>query len=190
MHTSIDLSEDARRFLDAVPFPMFVVDTNLTVRVVNSAAGRLSADEPEYVLRRLCGEALSCIHENESDLRCGETDFCPECAIRQAVDRAHAENRAVHARQEMVVQRGDEHREVFFEITASPFDRESGLVLLILADVTEIMSLRRIVPICASCKKVRSDREFWEQVELFFTRYANVEFTHGLCPECALKYDR
>jgi PAS domain S-box-containing protein len=53
--------------------------------------------------------------------------------------------------------------------------------------LSEIKSLRGIIPICSSCKKIRNDRGYWQQVEVFVTEHSDAEFTHGLCPECAKK---
>jgi len=43
------------------------------------------------------------------------------------------------------------------------------------------------VPICASCKKIRDDRGYWEEVEAYVTRHTDAQFSHGICPECAQK---
>lgn len=51
---------------------------------------------------------------------------------------------------------------------------------------SELKSLRKIVPICSHCKKIRDDSGFWESVEEYFKKYA--EFSHGICPVCAKKY--
>lgn len=51
--------------------------------------------------------------------------------------------------------------------------------------LAEIRTLRGILPICSSCKKIRDDQGFWEQVEVYFRNHSDVEFTHGICPECA-----
>jgi hypothetical protein len=48
----------------------------------------------------------------------------------------------------------------------------------------EIKTLRGILPICASCKKVRDDRGYWHQVEEYIKTHANVKLTHAICPEC------
>jgi hypothetical protein len=50
---------------------------------------------------------------------------------------------------------------------------------------SEIRQLRGIVPICASCKKVRDDDGFWDQVESYIAARTEAEFSHGLCPSCA-----
>jgi DNA-binding response OmpR family regulator len=48
----------------------------------------------------------------------------------------------------------------------------------------EIKTLRGIVPICASCKKIRDDKGFWSQVEVYVRDHSEAEFSHGLCPDC------
>ena len=47
-----------------------------------------------------------------------------------------------------------------------------------------IKVLKGLIPICAQCKKVRDDKGFWSQVEEYFSQHSDVEFSHGLCPEC------
>jgi DNA-binding NtrC family response regulator len=51
----------------------------------------------------------------------------------------------------------------------------------------EIKKLRGILPICASCKKIRDDKGYWTQVEIYISDHSGTEFTHGICPECAEK---
>jgi hypothetical protein len=48
----------------------------------------------------------------------------------------------------------------------------------------EIKTLRGILPICASCKKIRDDSGYWHQVEEYIKTHANVKLTHAICPEC------
>lgn len=53
-------------------------------------------------------------------------------------------------------------------------------------DVTHI--LKGFLPICAKCKKIRTDIGYWEQVEVFIRDHSKVEFSHSLCPACAKKF--
>lgn len=53
--------------------------------------------------------------------------------------------------------------------------------------LAEIRTLKGIIPICASCKKIRNDKGFWEQTEAYISRHSDAEFSHGVCPECAQK---
>lgn len=50
--------------------------------------------------------------------------------------------------------------------------------------LTEVKVLRGIVPICSSCKKIRDDNGFWQQVEVYVSAHSDAMFTHGICPEC------
>jgi len=53
--------------------------------------------------------------------------------------------------------------------------------------LAEIHTLRGIVPICSSCKKIRDDQGFWNQVEKYVEQRSLAEFSHSFCPECAEK---
>jgi FixJ family two-component response regulator len=50
--------------------------------------------------------------------------------------------------------------------------------------LANIKALRGMLPICASCKKIRDDTGYWSQIETYIRAHADVEFSHGLCPEC------
>lgn len=47
-----------------------------------------------------------------------------------------------------------------------------------------IKELNGLIPICSYCKKIRSDQNFWEQVESFVSNNSDAVFTHSICPEC------
>ena len=51
----------------------------------------------------------------------------------------------------------------------------------------EVRTLRGIVPICASCKNIRDDKGFWNQVEKYVSDHTEAEFSHSICPDCAEK---
>jgi AmiR/NasT family two-component response regulator len=53
--------------------------------------------------------------------------------------------------------------------------------------LSEIKTLRGILPICASCKNVRDDKGYWNQIESYIRDHSEAEFSHSLCPECAKK---
>ncbi len=48
----------------------------------------------------------------------------------------------------------------------------------------KIKTLKGLIPICAGCKKVRSDDDYWEEVEIYIRDRSEADFTHGLCPDC------
>ncbi|HPC35838.1 MAG TPA: PAS domain-containing protein [Candidatus Marinimicrobia bacterium] len=51
----------------------------------------------------------------------------------------------------------------------------------------KIKTLKGLIPICASCKKIRDDQGYWNNVESYIKEHAEVEFTHGICPDCMKK---
>ncbi|HUN54904.1 MAG TPA: PAS domain S-box protein [Smithella sp.] len=53
--------------------------------------------------------------------------------------------------------------------------------------LAEIKQLSGLLPICSSCKKVRNDNGYWEQIEGYISNHSQAEFSHGICPECAEK---
>lgn len=52
----------------------------------------------------------------------------------------------------------------------------------------EIRTLRGIIPICASCKKIRDEEGYWKQVEVYIHEHTDADFTHSMCPTCATKF--
>ena len=53
--------------------------------------------------------------------------------------------------------------------------------------IAEIKALKGIIPICASCKKVRTNQGFWHQEEVDFRDHSEAKFSHGICPDCIEK---
>jgi CheY-like chemotaxis protein len=51
----------------------------------------------------------------------------------------------------------------------------------------EIKTLSGLIPICASCKKIRNDKGFWQAVEQYLEEHSSAQFTHGICPDCMQK---
>lgn len=51
----------------------------------------------------------------------------------------------------------------------------------------EVKVLRGLIPICASCKKIRNDGGFWQQLEEYMGEHFEAEFSHGLCQPCIKK---
>lgn len=52
------------------------------------------------------------------------------------------------------------------------------------AALASVKQLRGLLPICAYCKQVRADGDYWEQVEHYVTQHSDLQFSHGVCPTC------
>jgi hypothetical protein len=59
------------------------------------------------------------------------------------------------------------------------------LILDLQNALQEVKTLSGLLPICASCKKIRDDKGYWNNLELYISEHSDAEFTHGICPECA-----
>jgi len=51
-----------------------------------------------------------------------------------------------------------------------------------------VKQLQGLLPICSYCKKIRNDQNYYEQIEGYLMKNADVKFTHGICPECFKKF--
>ena len=130
-----------------------------------------------------------------------KTDLCPLQQI-------------VHGKKEVVVETTKHEingQERSFIISARPFRDAKGELIGIVQsfqDITnrkilemekeklieelrkslnKVQLLSGFLPICASCKKIRDDKGYWNQIEAYIKDHSEAEFSHGICPECAKK---
>ena len=76
-----------------------------------------------------------------------------------------------------------------FDITdrkAAELDHER-LIAELRDALTQVKTLSGFLPICASCKNIRDDAGYWQQIEAYLGKHSDLEFTHGICPECLEK---
>jgi hypothetical protein len=50
--------------------------------------------------------------------------------------------------------------------------------------LAEVKTLSGLLPICSSCKKIRDDEGYWQQIEEYISRHSDLDFTHGICNDC------
>ena len=53
--------------------------------------------------------------------------------------------------------------------------------------LSKVKKLSGFLPICASCKRIRDDQGYWNQIEAYISEHSEIDFSHGICPECAQK---
>lgn len=53
--------------------------------------------------------------------------------------------------------------------------------------LAKVKTLSGFLPICASCKDIRDDKGYWNQIESYISSHSEAEFSHGICPDCAKK---
>ena len=177
-----------RKIFDAIPSMIFVVDDDVKVYEYNKAAADFLSMEQSAILKHRGGEILKCVHSTEAPGGCGLAPFCEGCVIRNSVKTAAAGGRIERTRTRLQVVRGEDVIEIYALITASPFSYDDNdIILLVIEDISEIAELQRMIPICSICRKVRDEKEAWSQIEGYFKKHWDINFSHGLCPDCYQK---
>src|SRR5262249_3973980 len=52
------------------------------------------------------------------------------------------------------------------------------------AALSNVKQLQGLIPICSYCKKIRDDKNYWQQVECYVSAHTDARFSHGICPAC------
>lgn len=177
-----------RNILDAIPSPVFVVEEDVRIVDYNVAAGRMLSTDREMVISRRAGEVLHCLHAEDVADGCGRGPVCPSCVVRNSVNESLHGKKMTRQKLMMEVLREEKKVEALFLVTTAPLLYQGReLAVIILEDINELSRLRSLLPMCANCKKIRDDKEYWQNVEDYFETHLDVDFTHGICPDCAKK---
>ena len=174
--------------LDTIPSPIFLVDDDVQILGYNLAASQMLAQDPEMVIRQRAGEILHCLHATEAPGGCGRSKACQDCLVRNSVYESLRGQRVVRRKFKMELGPEGLSKEIYLLVTTAPFNSQgNSLVLLILEDISELIEIKSILPMCAHCKKIRTDQEYWQSLEKYFGEHLDLEFSHGICPDCAQK---
>ena len=76
--------------------------------------------------------------------------------------------------------------QLFTERKRAEEEREK-LILTLQKALSEVKALSGLLPICSSCKKIRDDKGYWNQIEAYIRDHSEANFSHSICPECAQK---
>jgi hypothetical protein len=170
--------------LEAVPNPIFIVDDDVRIYSYNMPGARLIDSEQDKVGMGF-GNVLHCIHSKDSIDGCGGGGVCKKCVIRKSVNQSYHSDEVVREKHEMQLKKDDKIENINTMVTTAPINYcDKALVLMILEDISELMELRNILPICIKCKKIRDDKEYWQNVERYLSKYSDIKFSRGICPKC------
>jgi PAS domain S-box-containing protein len=64
-------------------------------------------------------------------------------------------------------------------------EEREQLIIELRDALSKIKTLSGMLPICVSCKKIRDDKGYWNQIESYIKHHSEAEFSHSICPECA-----
>jgi nitrate/nitrite-specific signal transduction histidine kinase len=102
-----------------------------------------------------------------------------DMSIQLFEDRTQLENRIDKRTSELKIANERLHQEI---------EERKQTISELEQTLNEVKILRGILPICSYCKKIRDDKGYWNQLELYLMEHSRAELSHSLCPECAKKY--
>jgi len=176
-----------RHALDAIPSIVLVTDEDVRVLYRNQAARSLIKGEKIYGNR--LGDIMHCLHSADVEGGCGQGPHCADCVVRNSVSEAFSGKTVRRKRTDVSVKTGGKTLQIPALISVSGFTFEGNIYsLLVIEDISELAELRALLPICSSCKKIRTEDDQWEKVETYIKRHVpGTNLSHGLCPSCAKK---
>ena len=106
--------------------------------------------------------------------------------IQDLNDQLHEEVAQRKQSQDDLQDKNEKLEKLNVQLTATKENLESANKELADA-LADVKKLSGMLPICSSCKKIRNDSGYWEQIEAYMFEHSGVEFSHGICPECFKK---
>ena len=181
-------SEFLQKTLDAIPSLLLIVDADVRIHYMNLAGlQKFSVNSGEVYMKR-GGEVLHCLHAYDVPEGCGRSEFCKDCIIRNSVTKSIESRKVFREKTRMQLVSKDKTIDIYLMVTTAPFEYEDKTyVLLTLEDISELIQLRSFLPICANCKKIRNDEDYWQNIEEYLKAHIDVTFSHAICNECAKK---
>lgn len=178
-----------REVFDAIPAMLVIVDEDVRILHVNTTASTGLGLDISKVYNKRGGEALACVHSTEVPEGCGKSPSCEDCVIRNSVRQAIDGGNVYRTGTRMKFGLGEKQSDLHLMISAAPFMHNGkNYVLLTIENVSELIQLKSLLPICMHCKKIRNDDGYWKDVAEYFNTHLDVDFSHGICDDCLEKH--
>jgi len=191
-----------------VPLFIMLVDQDRRVINVSDAVLQFSGKGVEEIIGQRPGEVLRCIHHLDDPKGCGYGSECGACLVRNTVQDT-LDTGTSHSKVEAKLSlAGEFPEERTLLLSTAMIEVPGKKAIVFIEDITDrkqtekallrekerlqdslakINKLSGLLPICASCKKIRDDKGYWSQIEFYIRDHSEAEFSHGICPECAKK---
>lgn len=184
----VKVSREWEEVFDIIDDAITIHDNNFNIIRANKAAEKMLGAASSEILKKKCYESY---HGSTSP-----PESCPSC-------------RSLQTGHPTVSEMFDPFLDKYIEVKALPllnkdhqiaglvhvvrdisgskkYEKERDNLIFDLTDALfKVKTLRGLLPICASCKKIRDDNGYWKQVDDYIREHSNADFTHGICPECA-----
>jgi len=181
------LGNKYRLILDNMPEGVYLVDIDQKIQYWNTAAGSLTGISADEVLRKSF---------QSGPVRYEDEKGNPLQAFEYPVALCFQEKKAICRVFNLI---SGDNKKIQVEESASPLFIKGHFkgVIAVIKNISRCMDIvesrlkserkERLIPICGWCKKIRSDKNYWEQLETYLTNEGFGIFTHGMCPSCADK---
>lgn len=163
-----------RAIIEASADAILVVDTQGTVQFANEAAGQLFGKRVARLLNQPFEFEL--LANQRTEVRIGEPGDSQRIAELRTFEFTWHGEPAFRVNLHDITER--KHHET---------EREN-LIRDLQEALANVKTLRGLLPMCAGCKKIRDDKNYWVMVETYIEQHSDATFTHGYCPDCARKY--
>lgn len=213
--TSEDITRDIIKSRQAENEPKHSQEVSKTIlNSMNDAVSLINTDDfsiidvnrafmEQYGLskKNILGRSCYEVTHNQPEPCCPPNDICP-------LNETVRERRSAHAEHIHFLPDGSK---TYAEITTSPIMDEKGkvkqvvhiarniterkqieeerekLIVELQKALSEIKTLRGLLPICMNCHKIRTEKGVWNKLETYISKHSDAEFTHGICPDCFKK---
>ncbi len=175
--------QEWERTFDAVPDLIAILDHNHRIVRINKAMAERLDLTPEKAIGLTCYEHIH-----------GTKEPLPFCPFKEMLTDGREHTAEIH----VDILGGN------FLVSTSPLHDTKGRLagcVHVARDITElkmteaelrdaldkVRTLSGFLPICSSCKKIRDDKGYWNQIEAYISKHSEAEFSHSICPECIHK---
>lgn len=194
--------------LDHVPLVTMIVDRERKVRKISRSFLQKDDRKADTLKGLYSGNILRCVHHLEDERGCGYGSECQTCVFRNTVLDTLSTGQSHHQVEIQMSLLNDSPEEKTLLVSTALLENSSGNAIVFVEDVTRqrkaenqqqamiqqlqkalenVKQLSGLVPICASCKKIRDDKGYWKQIESYIADHSEAVFSHGICPECREK---
>ncbi len=186
MDSPLSESPSLRAICDAIPSLVFLADRDVQVLDANRAARQWLQVEPGTSLCRAGGEVMRCVFALNSAGGCGTTEACPTCVLRESVTNTRPGRPGTSRVAHMVLETPQRAEDRWFRVTATPVVLDGrDLVLVNMEDVSQLVELREVLPVCPGCgTSPRDAKEVLREARAYLARHPGHWSTSELCPEC------
>jgi len=170
---------------EIIPLPIFIVNKNVEIVHCNKSALMLmqcNFDEFKTLPDFRGGAALHCINSSNDHGCCGKSDECKTCILRNSIIDSFKSINTFQKKLIINIYHDSKLKNVTALITTINLDMHFSLLLI--ENITELVKLQNLIPICSHCKQIRDDNKYWNTVEEYISTITGSDITHGICPDC------